>query len=114
MRQFKDAYYSQTSIAAANKLIENLYHDAQVWDQLPAYLKHGRLVYFGLLRGILAGLKVRAERGELTRKQFAEYRLLQRKEKDALGLIELLKRRDAEPNKKEKEETGWRKRRRRQ
>lgn len=101
MKLLEKTRYYQTNINAANKLIEYLYQDAQIWDQLPAYRRHDRLIYFGLFEGFMSSLKIGEQQGELTRKQHKEYRLLLRKEKDVLGLIKLLRKRDAELNSKE-------------
>jgi len=103
MKSIERTNYYQTNINAANKLIEYLYQDAQIWDQLPAYRRHGRLIYFGLFQGFMSILKIGEQQGELTRQQLKEYRLLQRRKRDVLGLIELLKKRDVELNKINKE-----------
>ena len=103
MRELDKIRRRQTDINAANKLIEFLYQDAQIWDRLPAYRRHGRLIYFGLFQGFMSSLKIGERQGELTRQQLKEYRLLQRRKRDVLGLIELLKKRDVELNKINKE-----------
>ena len=103
MKSFQKARYYQINIDAANKIIEYLYQDALIWDQLPAYKRHGRLIYFDLFQGFMSSLKIAEECGGLTGYQLREYRLLKRKERDVLGTIRVLKRRDEELNKEEQD-----------
>lgn len=85
-------YYDQ-QMAAARKLIDNVVHDAKVWDQMEGYERHGRLEYFALLPSFLASVRRGFERGRLTKRQIGEFRTLDRLAKDALGTIKTLRAR---------------------
>lgn len=83
-------------IKASFILIDHMKRDAEHWDKMPAYLRHGRLLYFGLLRGFLDSARYGVEKGYIKGSYLKEYRKLKRIAGDALGTYEWLKKRDKE------------------
>lgn len=96
--------YYDTQIAATKKLMDYVVHDANVWDQMASYERHGRLEYFSMLQQFIGSVRTGYERGRLTKRQERELRNLERLVDDALGTIKILKDRDAEMLKRERGE----------
>jgi len=96
VHKFSNVHYYERQIRALRSLVDRLVESAQVWSQLPSHARFGRLENMGQLQTYFDHIRGGIERGELTSRQVQEFRNLKRLVKDAMGMVKVLKKLDAE------------------
>lgn len=80
-------------IRATYRLMDWVVECAEVWDEIPAYRRDGKLTYFAQLGSNISMLQAAERLGTLSPKQVRELRNLERLAVTARGTIKILRER---------------------